>query len=67
MNQTQSRELILKEWFNWTLKSKPPTYREKMDFYQWIEENRPDLLLFRVRSGVDKWQTIHAWLNELER
>jgi hypothetical protein len=67
MNQTQSRELILKEWLNWTPKSTPPTYQEKMDFHMWLEGNRPDLLLFRVRRGVDKWQTIHAWLNELER
>jgi hypothetical protein len=67
MNQTRSRELILREWRDWELKSTPPTYQEKMNFYLWLEENCSDLLLFRVARGQERWQTIHAWLNRYDR
>ena len=65
-NQRESREAILKEWRRWQQKSTPLTYEEKMNFYLWLEKERPHLLEFRVspEQQGDKWQTVHAWLNE---
>ncbi|MBI3799291.1 MAG: hypothetical protein HY268_20290 [Deltaproteobacteria bacterium] len=65
-NQKVSREAILEEWRKSQPKSAPATYQEKMNFYLWLEKERPHLLKFRISATQqgDKWQTVHAWLNE---
>ena len=64
MTQKQSKKMILEEWEKWKDDPNRATYQEKQDFYFWLEDHRPKLLQFQVKSGVDRWQYVHAWLNE---
>jgi len=48
---------------NKSIKSIPATHSEELEFYNWLEEERPDLLSFRVMHGQDKWQVVQAWLS----
>ena len=68
MDQTKAQREILKLWKDWQSKSPLPTQDEMYDFFVWIEQNEPDLLMFRVDAmqGKERWQIVVAWLTEYE-
>lgn len=63
MNQKDAERRVLLLWSEWLNRSVPGTYPEKSDFFMHLEEFHPELLSFRVRHGVDKWQVVQAWLS----
>ncbi len=63
MTRDESKRLILEEWEDWKDDPNKATYWEMREFYDWIEDNRPELLQWRIRTGMDRWQAVHGWLN----
>jgi hypothetical protein len=61
--QDDCRRAILRLWQQSAFWAEKPSYENKQMFYLWLEKNRSDLLAFRVRRDVDKWQVVHGWLN----
>ena len=35
---------------------------DKMLFFAFLQDHHPDLLMFRSRQ--DRWQDVHAWINQ---
>ena len=68
MDPTKAQQRILKLWKDWQSKSKRPTRDEMYDFFIWLEQNEPELLMFRVLAtqSKERWQTVVAWLIEYE-
>ena len=62
MNQKEAEKRILLLWSEWPNRSSPATYLEKTDFYQHLTKIHPEVLDFRVRHGIDKWQVVQTWL-----
>lgn len=65
MDPTKAQQRILKIWKGWEQKSKVPTRDEMYDFFIWLGQNEPELLMFKVQ-GKERWQTVVAWLKEYE-
>ena len=65
MDPTKAQQRILKLWKDWQSKSKQPTRDEMYDFFIWLEQNEPELLMFRGQ-GKERWQIVVAWLREYE-
>ena len=65
MDPTRAQQRILKLWKDCQQKSKVPTRDEMYDFFIWLGQNEPELLMFRVQ-GKERWQTVVAWLIEYE-
>lgn len=63
MTKKESKRLILEEWERWKDDPNQATYYEMQEFYMWIESNRLELLQWKIRPGMDRWQDVHGWLN----
>jgi hypothetical protein len=63
MRKDESKRLILEEWERWKDDPNQATYAEMQEFYMWIENNRPELLRWKIRPGMDRWQDVRGWLN----
>lgn len=69
MNQNDAEKQIIIEWKNWKRANGiiEPSYSEKDSFYRkHLQKVTPQLLTFRVGLGQDRWQGVHAWINEYE-
>ena len=47
MDPTKAQQRILKLWKDWQHKSKVPTRDEMYDFFIWLGQNEPELLMFK--------------------
>ena len=66
ITRAEARGKIIRAWRTWDgEKSKPPTDKQMLMFYEWLRQNQPEMLEFRRRG--DLWQTVHAWLLEYQR
>jgi hypothetical protein len=65
MDPTKAQQRILKIWQGWEQKSKVPTRDDMYDFFIWLGQNEPELLMFKMQ-GKERWQTVVAWLKEYE-
>ena len=63
MTKDESKHRILKKWETWKANPNQATYQEMQEFYFWIETNHSDLLQWRIRPGMDRWQDVRGWLN----
>ena len=63
MTKNESKDRILGEWERWRTNPNQATYDEKQEFYLWIETNHPELLRWKIRSGMSRWQDVQGWLN----
>lgn len=64
MTKEQCKRKILQEWEIWARDPNTATYDDKHRFYFWLEENRPELLAWRLTNpGTDRWQDVQGWLN----
>ena len=69
MNQNDAKKQIIIEWENWKRANDiiELSYSNKDDFYRkHLQKVTPQLLTFRVGRGRDRWQDIHAWINDYE-
>jgi hypothetical protein len=64
MTKDQSRQLIIKQWKQWKPDPNKGTYQEKLEFYDWLVDTHPELLKWKIRSGMNRWQDVQGWLNE---
>ena len=62
MTKDESKDRILNEWERWKNDPNRATYQEMQDFYLWLEDNRKELLQWRIRPGMDRWQDVQGWL-----
>jgi hypothetical protein len=62
MTKEDARRQIIAQWPAWTKANnvEQGTGRDAMLFFNFIQDKRPDLLVFR--SSGDKWQVVHGWL-----
>lgn len=65
MDPTKAQQRILKLWKDWQQKSKVPTRDEMYDFFIWLGQHEPELLMFKAQ-GKERWQIVVAWLKEYE-
>jgi len=68
ITKIESKRSIMQEWNKWK-KPDPDkaTYGVKLAFYEWLKNNRPDLLQWKLRhmmTQLDRWQEVQGWLNE---
>lgn len=56
----QAKAQIVREWREWSKQRKSFTSTDMFAFYNWIEQNKSHLLMFRANG--DKWQLVHGWL-----
>ncbi len=63
MTKDESKRRILEEWERWKTNPNQATYQEMQEFYLWIETNHSELLQWRIRPGMDRWQDVRGWLN----
>jgi len=63
MTKNESKRRILEEWEGWKANPNQATYQEMQEFYLWIETNHSELLQWRIRPGMDRWQDVRGWLN----
>jgi len=63
VKKEESKRQILQEWERWKENPNHATYQEMQEFYFWLEDNRPELLKWKVSPGVDRWQDVRGWLN----
>lgn len=68
MDPTKAQQRILRIWKGWQHKSKVPTRDEMYDFFIWLGQHEPELLMFKVSAthSKERWQTVVAWLKEYE-
>ncbi len=64
MTKDESKRLILREWEKRAADPNKATYDEKQKFYWWLVENRPQLLRWEIRAGMDRSQDVQAWLDQ---
>jgi hypothetical protein len=62
MTKDESYRWIIEEWEQWKSDPNRATYDEMRDFFNWVEDNRPELLQWKTREGVDRWQDVQGWL-----
>jgi len=60
ITQRQARQLIRSEWNRWDAKSGAKFGGDKHAFYDWLKQNRANLLNFPADG--DKWQIVNVWL-----
>ena len=63
MKKSDAKEMILKEWDNWSKTPDVRDYNEMSMFYLWLKKNKPELLTWRIGAGIDRWQDVQGWLN----
>ena len=63
MTKEESKIAILAEWERWQDDPSSGTCNDMQMFFLWLEKNRPDLLRWRIRPGMDRWQDVRGWLN----
>jgi hypothetical protein len=64
MTKDESKRRILQEWEHWKSDPNTATYQEKQAFYEWLKDNHPELLTWKIREGMDHWQDVQGWLNQ---
>jgi len=62
VTKDESKRQILEEWQRWKADPNNATYQEMQKFYDWLEDNRRELLQWRIRPGMDRWQDVQGWL-----
>jgi hypothetical protein len=62
MTQEESKQRILQEWEIWAKDPNKPDDSEMRKFYDWLENNQPELLKWKMQSGVTYWQYVQGWL-----
>ncbi|MDP6705408.1 MAG: hypothetical protein QF893_03605 [Alphaproteobacteria bacterium] len=60
ITQRKAKQLIQSQWDNWDAKSGAKAGGDKPAFYEWMKQNRPDLLNFPADG--DRWQIVNVWL-----
>ena len=61
MNIEESKRHILALWRARRQSTQAATWQEKFDFYNWLQQERPELLRFSCKG--DRWQRICGWLS----
>jgi hypothetical protein len=63
MKREETRREIISVWRKWVSEHNvtAPTGDDTLRFYQYLQQQRYDLLFFEY-SGTDKYQQVHAWL-----
>lgn len=64
--QVDCRKRILTYWAEWQKDPKLNAYQNASMFFLHLEQEHSDMLDFRVRAGVDRWQVVNAWLNGIK-
>ena len=65
MKKELCKQKILCEWERWAEDPNTASYEEKQKFYLWLEENKRELLTWKLpKLGMDRWQDVQGWLNK---
>lgn len=63
MTINEAKSAVLAEWEKWADNPSQFDIIKMREFYDWLETNRPDVLQWRVKHGVDRWQVVREWIN----
>ena len=67
MTKDESERRIIEEWNKRKSDPNTATYQEMDEFYEWLKDNRPELLKWKLRppmTDMDRWQDVQGWLKK---